>query len=453
MSCGYSGLGKIRRFQYSRPSWAHLMRMGSVWQLTLYESLVASGAIKMRPKLWGSSLILGDVMFNRDRYRILGKLLAHLRLVHSLHKNCFKSHIIVKGLNTKATKTFRRENNCSRVERKRIQDRLSQRATRERARDRMVLLKQRLSSLEAGDKHAEIGSLTRQIFDLHENNDRLRHGLHKVQANIQSVLDSLDQPEPESNSEPCDCDPATKCACPQAASNAALSTTVQEISMEIQDDWAGHTTRPSCDSNCVKPANDATGVNPVDLGSQLPDVFADLSDTEALLSFNQSGRQTGSGIAPDWAKWDISNGILASCLDSVLRHRMATTQTLDVHVIFKAVIWGWDKRVFGAWTSKAQRIALMYITQTMIQYLQNLTKENLDRVPEFLRRRPSQDMVQDPANVDFLIWPGLRDRFIFEYKKYTNCGAFSGAFVDNFHFYWPFSESDYLPLQYSSQSL
>lgn len=44
--------------------------------------------------------------------------------------------------------------------------------------------------------------------------------------------------------------------------------------------------------------------------------------------------------------------------------------------------------------------------------------------------------------IAYLIRPGLRDRLVFEYKKYTSTGDFSAAFVENFHFHWPFSERD-----------
>ncbi|OAL29656.1 hypothetical protein AYO22_02070 [Fonsecaea multimorphosa] len=46
--------------------------------------------------------------------------------------------------------------------------------------------------------------------------------------------------------------------------------------------------------------------------------------------------------------------------------------------------------------------------------------------------------------------PGLRDRLVFEHKKYTSTGDFSAAFVENFNFYWPYSDRDifaYNPVQ------
>jgi len=89
-------------------------------------------------------------------------------------------------------------------------------------------------------------------------------------------------------------------------------------------------------------------------------------------------------IARDEEKWHVSNGAFVSCLDSV-KKKVATNATLDLHVPFKAAIWGWDsvgpeanhpvwsamrqvdQRVFGTWRSKAQRIALMYVCQTLVQ--------------------------------------------------------------------------------------
>jgi len=82
------------------------------------------------------------------------------------------------------------------------------------------------------------------------------------------------------------------------------------------------------------------------------------------------------------------------------------------------------------------------VCQTLIQYRENPTKENLIRVPVFLRPRPSQEKIQHPAVIDFLVWPGLRDRLVFEHKKYTSTGAFSAAFVENFNFHWPYSDQE-----------
>jgi hypothetical protein len=155
-------------------------------------------------------------------------------------------------------------------------------------------------------------------------------------------------------------------------------------------------------------------------------------------------------------------------MDSVKNHQ-ATNFTLDLHVPFRAAIFGWDtvgedanhpvwaalkrvdQQVFGTWTNKAQRIALMYVCQTLLQYRENPTKENLERVPRWFRPRPAQEKVQHPAVIDFLVWPGMRDRLVFEHEKYTGTGDFSAAFVNNFNFYWPYTEREIYTFNPQSQ--
>jgi hypothetical protein len=70
----------------------------------------------------------------------------------------------------------------------------------------------------------------------------------------------------------------------------------------------------------------------------------------------------------------------------------------------------------------------------------NPTPENLQKVPTWLRSRPSQDRVSHPPVIDLLLWPGLRDRLVFEHQSYTKTGEFSSFYCNHLHFYWPFAE-------------
>jgi hypothetical protein len=165
-------------------------------------------------------------------------------------------------------------------------------------------------------------------------------------------------------------------------------------------------------------------------------------------------------IATDFEKWHVSNGAFVGAQDAVKKH-LASNKTLDLHVPFRAGLWGWDsipdhelnhpvwsairavdQKVFGTWTSKAARIAVMYACQTMLQYREAPSKENLERVPKYLLPRPSQQRIQHPAVIDYLVWPGLRDRLVFEHDKYTRTGDFSAAFVKYSHFNWPYGDTD-----------
>ncbi|OCT44281.1 hypothetical protein CLCR_05796 [Cladophialophora carrionii] len=383
----------------------------------------------------------------------------------------------------KPTKSRRRDADDSRVERKRIQDRLAQRATRERTKNRIAYLEQRLSSLEAGDKHGEITNLTRIIDNLRNDNNRLRNALVKMRTVIdQAVLPTEDQVEGQSAVKACGCSTQAKCICQQGTFAASPSVTLEDAAPAFR-----HTSVSSTGTSEVIEVVNGANVG-LDPGMEAPDEvqadtlheFLDFSPN-TLLEMFEFGPPSGYNgwqspapspfdyrfpssydtvrVAPDLEKWEVSNGAFINCLDCVKR-RTATTSTLDMHVPFKAVIWGWnnvgpeanhpiwsslrqvDQRVFGTWTSKAQRIALMYVCQTLIQWREDPTKENLERVPVFLRPRPSQEKIQHPAVIDFLIWPGLRDRLVFEYQKYTSTGDFSAAFVENFNFHWPYPDRD-----------
>jgi hypothetical protein len=396
-------------------------------------------------------------------------------------------------------KPRRRGTDDSRAERKRIQDRLAQRATRERTKNRIAYLEQRLSSLEAGDKHGEITQLTRVIDNLRNDNHRLRNALVKMRTVIdQAVLETDDQNDDQPTTKSCGCEAGSTCVCPQARFCDPSCAVFQDPAAAFR-----HNSVSSVET--AEPADLPPGSNPgltagADLSEEIQsDALQELFDfsPHTLLEMFEFGPPTGYNgwqaqapspfdyrfpaaestvkVAPDVDKWEVSNGAFISCLDCV-KKKTASNLTLDMHVPFKAVIWGWDnvgpdaqhpvwaalrqvdQRVFGTWTSKAQRIALMYVCQTLIQYREDPTKENLDRVPVFLRPRPSQERVQHPAVIDFLIWylfstshlcthadpcrPGLRDRLVFEHKKYTSTGDFSAAFVENFNFHWPYSDRD-----------
>ena len=90
-------------------------------------------------------------------------------------------------------------------------------------------------------------------------------------------------------------------------------------------------------------------------------------------------------LAADVEKWNVSDTAFLHALD-LCRTTTHTDPTLDPDVPVKAILWGWqtvdaaqrqhpvwlalrqvDERVFGTWTSKAQKIAMMYVCQLMMQ--------------------------------------------------------------------------------------
>ena len=384
-------------------------------------------------------------------------------------------------------KIKRRETSDSRAERKRELDRLAQRATRERTKNRIAFLEQKLASLEACDRQGEISNLTKVIDNLRNDNMRLQSAMLKMRFAINEALEVEGESTPQQSTlRPCGCASSSRCSCHTNGSSTSLDGDIQRhdsfssiADSEIIDLPPEAIQQDPPDPTIVQPTmgqmsaemssledffglNGAVSIpvmntiydmpNPDFIPWQQPmaspfDYRMPVPDNKALT------------VARDVEKWHVSDGAFIACMDSVMTGR-ASNFTLDLHVPFRAAIFGWDtigedanhpvwaalkrvdQQVFGTWTNKAQRIALMYVCQTLLQFRENPTKDNLERVPRWFRPRPAQDKVQHPAVIDFLIWPGMRDRLVFEHEKYTRTGEFSAAFVNNFNFHWPYTERE-----------
>lgn len=89
-------------------------------------------------------------------------------------------------------------------------------------------------------------------------------------------------------------------------------------------------------------------------------------------------------LAADEEKWDVSNDAFLRALQSTAF--IPTSDHVDPGVPFKAILGGWhtvdererdkpiwnmlrliDERVFGTWTSKVQKVALMYVTHALVK--------------------------------------------------------------------------------------
>jgi hypothetical protein len=68
----------------------------------------------------------------------------------------------------------------NRVVRKRELDRVAQRASRERNRNRIQFLEKKLACLEAKDQPSRISDLMKVVSELREENERLRTTLRKI---------------------------------------------------------------------------------------------------------------------------------------------------------------------------------------------------------------------------------------------------------------------------------
>ena len=94
-------------------------------------------------------------------------------------------------------------------------------------------------------------------------------------------------------------------------------------------------------------------------------------------------------VAPDAEKWYVSNEAFVSGLE-MSRTAPCVDPSLDSDTPVRAILWGWetvdpnlrnhpvwmalrqiDERVFGDWTSKPQKLAMMYVCHLMMQVSRN----------------------------------------------------------------------------------
>lgn len=367
----------------------------------------------------------------------------------------------------KLSKRRRKDAGDTRAERKRELDRIAQRATRERTKNKIADLEQRLQSLESGDKNTEIAQLTKTIGELRNENARYQNALVKMRFAINEALGETDIAVTRRDSSSSTISHIPDLHVSRSNSMAEAVPDDVPIVNPIQTNGivlASNNFQAPTQAQRLQSLYDAQGYSP-----PTPNEYANI-DVNQIYEFFEfgsvnafqnpsplGGRMLPAGgfiqIAPDEQKWKTSDDAFGRALQA-----SPMIMEFDEGLVARAILLGWDsigsatqhpilyalqcvdQRVFGKWTSRPQRLALMYICGCAMRWRANPTEENKSKVPPWFLPRPAQDRIQHPLVIDFLVWPGLRERLVFEYEKYNVDGTFSFCFVEYFHFYWPFAD-------------
>ncbi|KAF2254378.1 hypothetical protein BU26DRAFT_582928 [Trematosphaeria pertusa] len=91
---------------------------------------------------------------------------------------------------------------------------------------------------------------------------------------------------------------------------------------------------------------------------------------------------------------------------------------------------------------KMERLAVAYKSFKLLKYYLNATKEELEKVPEWLRPSPSQARTKHPIALDFFAWPTLRDRLVQHHTEIFKASDLSHSYSHYLKFDWPFSFED-----------
>ncbi|RBQ82403.1 hypothetical protein VDGD_09257 [Verticillium dahliae] len=88
-----------------------------------------------------------------------------------------------------------------------------------------------------------------------------------------------------------------------------------------------------------------------------------------------------------------------------------------------------------------ERLAVLRMMHLLICCHGDPSPERLATLPRWYRKRPSQHAIPHPYAIDFLVWPGIRERFVFSQHRYCT-NQFWELFRSNLTLVWQFGFND-----------
>ncbi|KAL3481370.1 hypothetical protein BJX99DRAFT_164258 [Aspergillus californicus] len=151
--------------------------------------------------------------------------------------------------------------------------------------------------------------------------------------------------------------------------------------------------------------------------------------------------------------------------DMLGRYTLPCTRTMadqgirDSDIAIRAILHGWDAvshlyPLDPVWSmlrtsdeavwrncGALERLSTLRVVSLMLRYLSDPSQPNLSQLPRFMRQRPSQHRILHKPLIDFVVWPGLRERLIM--FPHQHCSEkFWSMFWTCFRFTWPYRLQD-----------
>ncbi|KAL1306647.1 hypothetical protein AAFC00_005322 [Neodothiora populina] len=357
--------------------------------------------------------------------------------------------------------------------RKREQDRLCQRRKREKDRENLRRLEARLNGLQKADE-------TKTVLDLilrHEQDqakiDRQVERMRQLQSLLQAGLADLDKDAKDASTTTTRERNEIKFQSPESdEQNEHGSVRTQSISHSYvmpgadgNTSTAGHSVSlldmmsTSASAYNVLPTfkdySNASILGP----SALPDPLLGYSHTGPAATA-QPAKSDGRSTAP----WIAAGNMVADACKRVQQlHSMtvASPESVDQHILMTVFFYGWDHAiafidanhalwaclrqvdevVLTAWNPTARLSSLWSMWMTMKAQSQG-TEASATMEPKFMRPRPSQMHIPHRADIDYFVWPGVRERIVFDQDRYYSSESFLKLFSSSACFIWPFDIAD-----------
>ncbi|EWZ00019.1 hypothetical protein FOYG_03931 [Fusarium oxysporum NRRL 32931] len=338
-----------------------------------------------------------------------------------------------------------------RKSRKRELDRKSQRLARQRTKSRMAHLEALVANFQKTDSDGRFSSLNEQLSEVTDERDRLRSLLESLDFTIRSHLGET----PAKKSLP------SSAVCEVGSAQSQQSRPVMIDSQEAEPFplyWPGN---EIADSAASMNSNDGVhawhNLESLELDPvlfQLPPISgyslntaapqSPLPECECMLGVSHA---TGTTLN----MWRQLN-YLCRPLGQI---DLAAEDRESEDSIIRAVLYGWDSvgttgralttcRMLRSvdelpWVTSnpIDRLAILSLMR-LIWVSQNSTRKA--ELPRWLQARPSQNLPHAIA-IDFVFWPGVRERLVFSEHEYCRDSFWLSAFSST-KLMWPLRLSD-----------
>ncbi|PLN86147.1 hypothetical protein BDW42DRAFT_182658 [Aspergillus taichungensis] len=342
--------------------------------------------------------------------------------------------------------------------RKREQDRKAQRSAREKNKALIAQLQSRVDTLTRFHDTGSTKVLIDELEHQRKSNESLRATLRSLQGLIASSLSdnghAVDAYSHRSRQSPaCEAESSVD----EEGSGPSRSSRELSLNMEQPDDrkYDSPTTTRDTDQNVAQEKIPCQDLNP---------------------PFNPS--HTGLPQFDQFGQWQDVQGRLFMYLNELIERcstigpRVTPDQTTrDADIPIRAIIEGWDavsrryaldpvwgmlraadESIWRKLCGEAERLAILRVVSAMfrvgittlcdywlisiVQYRSDPSEANLQVLPRFMRHRPSQLRIVHKPLVDFVVWPGLRERLVLFPDQHCS-DNFCALFWSCFRFNWP----------------
>lgn len=365
---------------------------------------------------------------------------------------------------------------------KRELDRKAQRVARERNKNRIAHLENMVQRLRRDDADSQIPDLMDQLAGVTEERDQHLQVLRGLGTTIgRYVNKTITSDAGPSDNRIEDITSSDVQSLSYLQTDSPFDKSIKELSSEPGDIPSSTYQQPLLDpaASLARPENtwNYAAESSVSFGiSSDPSVLeTPIYTTEGMATSSMPALptipldETGIHIppapnAPDPSmflesdSWRKANEALGRSSAKMLHDEIVKNDAEKQDTLVLAVLKGWDNveesgKMTDAWqrlrvvdeacfrpSGKVERLAALRMMHQLIMYHGDPSLERHSDLPRWLWMRPSQTITHSRA-IDFIAWPGLRERFIFSERRYSTV-LFWTLFRSGFKILWPYDFRD-----------